>query len=325
MSDANKPDKLRIIFAGTPDFAATALEALLAYERCEIVAVYSQPDRPVGRGRKLQASPVKSVALQHDIPVCQPLNFKNQEDIDHLASWQADFMIVAAYGLLLPKAVLETPLYGCLNIHASLLPRWRGAAPIERGIEAGDAEGGITIMQMDEGLDTGAMRLKHCYAFAENETGSAAREALAELGGKAITDALDAWFDDKLPMEAQNDADSCYAPKINKDELFIDFELDAEVLARKIRAFGEHIRLYCELDGERLKLGNAQAESGSQSDTAAGTIVDNNDNTLGIACSNGILRLHALQLPGKKMLSVRDVLNSKRDLFAPGTRLQGRH
>lgn len=325
MSQSNKPDKLRIVFAGTPEFAATALEALLNYPRCDVVAVYSQPDRPVGRGRKLQPSPVKQLALTHDIPVCQPVNFKQQDAVDTLADWQADFMIVAAYGLLLPLTVLETPRYGCLNIHASLLPRWRGAAPIERAIEAGDQESGITIMQMDEGLDTGAMRLKRRYQFDALETGSAAREALAELGGQAITDALDAWFTDSLSLEKQNDADSNYAPKINKDELFVDFTQSADTLAKKIRGFGEHIRLYCALNGERLKLGPAVADMKTTTNAAPGTIVDHNDNCVGIACGTGILHLQALQLPGKKMLSVKDIFNSKRDQFAIGNCLQGRH
>lgn len=322
MPTTNKPSTLRIVFAGTPDFAASALQSLLNYSRVNVVAVYTQPDRPVGRGRKLAPSAVKSLALENNIEVCQPENFKHEGAVTTLNAWQADFMIVAAYGLLLPKTVLDSPRFGCLNIHASLLPRWRGAAPIERAIEAGDRQTGITIMQMDEGLDTGAMLLKSPFILDETISGGDARSQLAELGGSAIVEALEKWFVDKLTSEVQNDALANYAPKINKSELYIDFQQSAVCLARKIRALASANNLYFELDGARIKIGAAFAKPNDKQQPV-GTIVDTNKTAIQVACADGLLAITALQLPGKKMLSSRDVLNAKRDLFATGTLLQG--
>ena len=205
---------MRLVFAGTPDFAATALKALIAAGHT-IVGVYSQPDRPAGRGRKLQPSPVKQVALDHEIPVFQPETLKTPEAQKQLADLNPEVMIVAAYGLILPKAVLDIPTHGCLNIHASLLPRWRGAAPIQRAIAAGDTETGITIMQMDEGLDTGAMLLKSLTTIDDSDTGGSLHDRLAELGGNAIIKALELLQKGELTGEPQNDDLACYASKLS--------------------------------------------------------------------------------------------------------------
>ena len=212
---------MRLVFAGTPDFAATALKALLQTEH-QLVGVYSQPDRPSGRGRKLTPSPVKQVALEAGIPVFQPQTLKAPEAQRELKSLNADVMIVAAYGLILPQSVLELPRHGCLNIHASLLPRWRGAAPIQRAIAAGDSETGITIMQMDAGLDTGDMLLKATTPIDVADTGGSLHDRLAELGGKAIVEALGKMSEGTLTPEPQNDRLACYARKLSKEEGHID-------------------------------------------------------------------------------------------------------
>ena len=227
---------LKIIFAGTPDFAASALSALIESEH-DVVAVYTQPDRPAGRGRKLRASPVKELALKHDIPVLQPEKLKDAETHDVLRSFNADVMIVAAYGLILPQAVLDIPRLGCLNIHASLLPRWRGAAPIQRAIAAGDKESGITIMQMDAGLDTGdILLLSHC-PINDNDNGGDLHDRLAEMGASSILEALkDIESGNTKPIK-QDDALATYAHKLDKKEAIINWKDSAENIERLIRAF----------------------------------------------------------------------------------------
>ncbi|MDX1811781.1 MAG: methionyl-tRNA formyltransferase, partial [Gammaproteobacteria bacterium] len=227
---------MKIIYAGTPEFAAVALRALLKTSH-EIIAVYTQPDRPAGRGRKLTPSAVKQVALEHNIPVYQPASLKDESAQQELANLNADIMVVAAYGLLLPKAVLDIPIRGCLNIHGSLLPRWRGAAPIQRAIEAGDAETGITIMQMDVGLDTGDMLLKKSCEITDADTTATLHDKLAELGGAAIVEALDLLEKNALPAEKQDDAQAVYAHKLNKAEAVVNWNESAAIIQRKIRAF----------------------------------------------------------------------------------------
>ena len=229
-------NKLKLIFAGTPDFAARHLAALLSSGH-EVVAVYTQPDKPAGRGQKLTASPVKELALAHDLPVYQPASLRNEAAQAELAALGADLMVVVAYGLILPKAVLDTPRLGCINVHGSLLPRWRGAAPIQRSIWAGDAETGVTIMQMDVGLDTGAMIRKVTCPIASDETSASLYDKLAGLGPQALVDTLDAMAAGDTAAEPQDDALANYAEKLSKEEARIDWSMDAVAIARCIRAF----------------------------------------------------------------------------------------
>ncbi len=307
---------MRLIFAGTPEFAQTALAALHAAGH-EIVLVLSQPDRPAGRGMKLQASPVKQWALAHQVPVAQPrslrLDGKYPEDAaaarDTLLAAKADAMIVAAYGLILPLWVLDLPPKGCLNIHASLLPRWRGAAPIHRAIEAGDTQTGITIMQMDAGLDTGDMLLVLPCAMAPNDTTAVLHDRLAALGGEAIVQALASL--DSLLHQAQPEEGVNYAHKIDKAEAALDWALSAEVLARRIRAFdpfpGMTVPLATEAGSETLKIWQAVAEP-LASPAEPGTVLSADASGVRVACGAGQLCLTQLQRPGGKRLSAADFL-----------------
>ena len=311
---------MRLVFAGTPDFAATALKALIAAGHT-IVGVYSQPDRPAGRGRKLQPSPVKQVALDHEIPVFQPETLKTPEAQKQLADLNPDVMIVAAYGLILPKAVLDIPTHGCLNIHASLLPRWRGAAPIQRAIAAGDAETGITIMQMDEGLDTGAMLLKSLTAIEDSDTGGSLHDRLAELGGNAIIKALELLQKGELTGEPQSDELACYASKLSKTEGHIDWATDAKAIERLVRAFNPWPGTYTDLGDQRIRIHEARALV-TTSDGLPGTVVQRDREGIDIACGNGTLRITCLQLPGSRAQSVNDLINGGKELLMPGQELR---
>ena len=311
---------MRLVFAGTPDFAATALKALIAAGHT-IVGVYSQPDRPAGRGRKLQPSPVKQVALDHEIPVFQPETLKTPEAQKQLADLNPDVMIVAAYGLILPKAVLDIPTHGCLNIHASLLPRWRGAAPIQRAIAAGDAETGITIMQMDEGLDTGAMLLKSLTAIDDSDTGGSLHDRLAELGGNAIIKALELLQKGELTGEPQNDELACYASKLSKTEGHIDWATDAKAIERLVRAFNPWPSTYTDLGDQRIRIHEARALV-TTSDGLPGTVVQRDREGIDIACGNGTLRITRLQLPGSRAQTVNDLINGGKELLMPGQELR---
>jgi methionyl-tRNA formyltransferase len=307
---------MRLIFAGTPEFAREAMVALHAAGH-EIVLVLSQPDRPAGRGMKLQASPVKQWALEHSVPVAQPrslrLDGKYTEDAaaarEALFAAQADAMIVAAYGLILPQWVLDLPPQGCLNIHASLLPRWRGAAPIHRAIEAGDTETGITIMQMDAGLDTGDMLLVRAEPILPTDTTAVLHDRLAALGGEAIVQALASL--DALPHQPQPAEGVNYAHKIEKAEAALDWSLPAEVLARRIRAFdpfpGMTVPLTTDAGSETLKLWQAVAEP-LQTAAEPGTVVQADAQGVRVACGQGQLCLTQLQRPGGKRLSAADFL-----------------
>ena len=307
---------MRLIFAGTPEFAQTALAALHAAGH-EIVLVLSQPDRPAGRGMKLQASPVKQWAVAYQVPVAQPrslrLDGKYPEDAaaarDTLLAAKADAMIVAAYGLILPQWVLDLPPKGCLNIHASLLPRWRGAAPIHRAIEAGDTQTGITIMQMDAGLDTGDMLLVLPCDVSPNDTTAVLHDRLAALGGEAIVLALASL--DSLPHQPQPEEGVNYAHKIDKAEAALDWALSAEVLARRIRAFdpfpGMTVPLTTEAGSETLKIWQAMAEP-LASPAEPGTVLSADASGVRVACGEGQLCLTQLQRPGGKRLSAADFL-----------------
>ena len=307
---------LRIIFAGTPDFAAIHLQSILAAGDHEVIAVYSQPDRPAGRGKKLKPSPVKQVALDHAIPVYQPQNFKQPEDQQQLQNLNADIMVVVAYGLLLPKVILDAPRLGCINVHASLLPRWRGAAPIQRAIEAGDSESGVIIMQMDEGLDTGDMLLEARCNITATDTGGSLHDKLADIGAPALNKALNQIKAATITATPQDHSQTCYAPKMNKEELLIDWQQPAQVIERKIRAFNPFPVAYTSLNGGRIKIW--QAELNSQQGRA-GEIIAADKKTLVIACGEDSLTLKIIQLPNAKALDIPAVMNSKADQFTVGT------
>ncbi|WP_054339833.1 methionyl-tRNA formyltransferase [Neptunomonas antarctica] len=311
---------LRIIFAGTPDFAASSLAALISSEH-QIVAVYTQPDRPAGRGRKLTASPVKALAIKHDIPVYQPQNFKEEPEQAALRALNADLMVVVAYGLLLPAAILDAPKQGCINVHASLLPRWRGAAPIHRSLLAGDSETGITIMQMDEGLDTGDMLYKSTCPILPEDTSGALHDRLAEQGAEALLDTLRLITDKQLSPVKQNNADACYAHKLTKQEGLIDWAETAEVIDRQIRGLSPWPVAFTTRGDDTLRIISASPEA-TTTTAAPGIIIETTKEKIIIACGNGTtLSIDRLQLPGGKPLSSRDVLNARKELFSTGTHL----
>ncbi|WP_324015981.1 methionyl-tRNA formyltransferase [Aeromonas hydrophila] len=312
-------NKLKLIFAGTPDFAARHLAALLSSDH-EVVAVYTQPDKPAGRGQKLTASPVKELALAHDLPVYQPASLRKEEAQAELAALGADLMVVVAYGLILPKAVLDTPRLGCINVHGSLLPRWRGAAPIQRSIWAGDAETGVTIMQMDVGLDTGAMIRKVSCPIAADETSASLYDKLAGLGPQALVDTVNAMAAGNTAAEAQDDALANYAEKLSKEEARIDWSMEAIAIERCIRAFNPWPISWFEVAGQTVKVWQAEVVAQDQGQ-AAGTLLKADKQGIDIATGKGVLRLLTLQPPGKKAMSVTDLLNSRRDWFEPGTQL----
>lgn len=303
---------MKLIFAGTPDFARVALEHLLA-AGFQVPLVLTQPDRPAGRGMKLQASPVKLLALERGIAVAQPrglrLDGRYPDDAsmarDALMAMRADVMVVAAYGLILPRWVLDAPRLGCLNIHASLLPRWRGAAPIHRAIEAGDTQTGVTIMQMDEGLDTGAMLLRETLAIQSDDTTGRLHDRLAVLGGRLIVEALEAAACGGLHPEPQPAAGVCYAHKIEKAEATIDWSLPAQVIERRLRAFNPFPGATTDAGGESIKVWAAQRVDGSG---VPGTVLDVADTGVTVACGEQALRLTSLQRAGGKRLPVADFL-----------------
>ena len=310
---------MKILFAGTPAFAAVHLQALLDNPQHQVVAVYTQPDRPAGRGKKLQPGPVKQLALTHGLPVYQPASLRDPAAQTELAALGADIMVVVAYGLILPTAVLAAPRYGCINVHASLLPRWRGAAPIQRAIQAGDSETGITIMQMDQGLDTGAMLHKvHC-AIDPDETAASLHDKLAALGGPALLATLHAIATGTAVAEIQNDSDSCYADKISKAEAQIDWTLPATVIDRHIRAFNPVPVATTTLQQQPVKCWQADMVAGD-SKHPAGTLVAADKQGIVVQCGRDCLRLTLLQLPGKRPLSAAELLNGHAALFAVGNR-----
>lgn len=297
---------MKIIFAGTPQFAATALQALLNTGH-QIVAVLTQPDRPSGRGMRLTPSPVKQLALEQGLPVLQPTSLKPVEIQQQLADYQSDVMVVAAYGLLLPPAVLQLPRHGCLNIHASLLPRWRGAAPIQRAIQAGDPETGITIMQMDAGLDTGDMLLKVAYHIDKEDTAQTLHDKLAGMGAKAIVEALQRLEHGTLEPETQDDAQATYAAKLTKSEAQIDWSRNAVEIERDVRAFNPFPVATSSCNSTPIKIW--QASLGP--DTASGepgTVLVITRNGITVACGQGSLCLQVLQRPGAKALPATQFL-----------------
>ena len=299
---------MRIIFAGTPDFAAESLKALL-HSGHDICAVYTQPDRPAGRGRKLTPSPVKQVALEHQIPVEQPLNFKDEASLRQLASYQADLMIVVAYGLLLPQAVLDTPRLGCINVHASLLPRWRGAAPIQRAILAGDKETGVGIMKMEAGLDTGPVLLEARCAIEASDNAQSLHDKLAELGAATLLESLVDIEQGLQHAVPQDDSQMTYAAKLQKQEAVIDWQQSAVQILRQINAFNPWPVTQTLWRDDTLRIW--QAELGNeQNDAAPGTVTAVSKQGIDVATGSGKLRITQLQVPGKRAMQVQDFLNA---------------
>ncbi len=307
---------LRIIFAGTPAFAATHLQALLNWQSGRVIGVYTQPDRPAGRGKKLAASAVKELAQQHQLPLYQPASLRNADAQTELAALTPDVMVVVAYGLILPKEVLTIPRFGCINVHGSMLPRWRGAAPIQRAIEAGDSETGVTIMQMDEGLDTGPMLTIARCAIAADDTTASLYDKLALLGAPSLIATLQALAQGAALPQQQDDSLTCYAAKIEKSEALLDWQRSANALDRQIRAFNPEPIAYGNLHGQRIKIYRAQP--GPSLNSTPGTIVGANSAGIDVACGEGSLRILSLQMPGGKVLSSQQVLNGHAELFKPG-------
>jgi methionyl-tRNA formyltransferase len=330
---------LRVAFAGTPDFSVPALEALIVSGH-SVVGVLTQPDRPKGRGRQIAASPVKAAALAHGIPVSQPQSLKNEADRAELVAWRPDVLVVVAYGLILPRAALTLPRLGCINIHASLLPRWRGAAPIQRAILAGDAHTGVTIMLMDVGLDTGPMLLQERIAIEANDTGGSLHDRLAALGASALIEGLAKHAAGTLEAVPQPNEGVTYAAKIDKAEALIDWNRDALAIERQVRAFNPWPIAETRLEGEQLRVFGAVAEgsvAGQQErppenvESAGfgkigddrggnapepGTILTVREDAVVVACGRGRLALHQVQRPGRRTVAARD--------FAHGVQLIGR-
>ena len=306
---------LRIVFAGTPAFAVPSLVA--AAQRSEVVAVYTQPDRPAGRGRALHPSPVKLEALKRGIPVLQPESLKSELSRDALRALQPDVMVVVAYGLLLPQAILDIPKFGCWNVHASLLPRWRGAAPIQRAIEAGDAETGVCLMQMEKGLDTGPVMIDLRTPIQPNETAGQLHDRLAKLGAQVLTDGLGLLRAGMRPVPQPQAAEGAtYARKLEKSEARLDWSQPADVLARKVRAFDPWPIAEGDVAGEIVRIHRAVAIDSAHTATP-GTVVNAGRDGIDIACGSGALRLRVLQRAGGKAITAADYLNARRDLRVP--------
>jgi len=309
---------LRIVFAGTPDFSSIHLKALIDSKH-QLLAVYTQPDRPAGRGKKLQASPVKRMAEQSSLPVYQPASLKEEAEQQRLAELGADVMVVVAYGLILPQAVLDAPRLGCLNVHASLLPRWRGAAPIQRAIEAGDDSTGVTIMQMDAGLDTGDMLGSATCPIAATATAATLHDELAALGAPLLLRVLDDLPAHQRSGCKQDDMLVTYASKILKPEAEIDWRQDARLLDRRIRAFNPFPVCFTTLGAERVKVWQARPASTVAAPEAPGTILRADNQGILVNCGSGQLSIQRLQLPGGRPLTSEQILNARSAQFAVGT------
>lgn len=312
-----KPENLRTVFMGTPEFAVGSLQGLLD-SGVNLVGVYTQPDRPKGRGKKLAASPVKQLALEHGIPVFQPQKLRHPDAVKELQELQPDLIIVVAYGQILPKAVLEIPSHHCINVHASLLPKYRGAAPINKVIIDGETETGVTTMLMDVGLDTGDMLIKRSLEIDKNETAGQLHDRLARLGREALEETLLQLCAGTLGAEKQNDALSCYAPMLKKEDGLIDWKKPAEEIHNQVRGLDPWPGAYTYLDDEVLKIAATEVVEDISGDP--GTILSADKTGVCVACGEGALVIGELQLPGKKRLSAMNFL-SGRPLFS-GTQLQ---
>lgn len=313
---------MRIIFAGTPDFAASHLQAMLD-AKLDVVAVYTQPDRPAGRGNKLQASAVKNLALEHSLPIFQPESLKTEHAQAELKEIGADLMVVVAYGLILPKQALCTPTLGCINVHGSILPKWRGAAPIQRAIWAGDDETGVTIMQMDEGLDTGDILSIHRIAIEAQDTSALLYQKLANLGPKALVQELEKFT--SLTPQKQNDDEASYAAKLSKTEAYLDWQMPAQQLERNVRAFNPWPMAWFSYKEKPIKVWQSHTDSlieSEQLQVSAGEIIAYDKHGLKIATTDGVLIITELQLAGKKAQAVSQIVNGQANLFTVGDILQ---
>ena len=307
---------MRIVFAGTPEFAVPSLRA--AAQRNEVVAVYTQPDRPAGRGRGVAMSPVKLEAIARGIPVFQPETLRDPAAQDQLRALQPDLLVVVAYGLILPKAVLAIPTYGCWNVHASLLPRWRGAAPIQRAIQAGDAGTGVCLMRMEAGLDTGPVLLSQATPIGAEETGGQLHDRLAELGAQVLADGLGLLRAGLLPVPQPQPAEGVtYAHKLDKAEARLDWTRPAAELARTVRAFNPWPVAEAQVAGERLRIHGAVALEQAH-DAVPGTLLGASRDGIDIACGEGVLRVRVVQRDGGRAITAADWLNARRDLARAG-------
>jgi methionyl-tRNA formyltransferase len=301
---------LNIIFAGTPEFSVPALEALMASPH-RVAAVYTQPDRPAGRGQQLAMSAVRQCALRHALPMEQPATLRDPSAIERLSSWQADVMVVVAYGLILPANVLAIPRYGCLNIHASLLPRWRGAAPIQRAILAGDTRTGVTIMQMEAGLDTGPMLLERATAIESTDTTGTLHDRLALIGAQALLETLNGLIDGTIAARAQPAEGVTYATKLRKDEALIDWHRSAVELDRQVRAFNPWPIAETRWNQQQLRVWQANVAD-EPSSAMPGTVVGSDSRGIRVATADGVLNLARVQLPGRRAVSAAEFLNAHR-------------
>lgn len=308
---------MRILFAGTPDFSVPVLQALMDAGH-QICAVYTQPDRPKGRGRKLSPSPVKVCAQSHGLPIEQPKSLRQKDAQAALAAYQPELMVVVAYGLILPRAVLETPALGCVNVHASLLPKYRGASPIQAAVLNGDKTSGVTIMQMDEGLDTGDMILKRECNIGAQDTAADLHDALSTMGASAIVDAVHLLESKQATFEKQDDTKASYAGKITKEDALIDWSKPAATIHQQIRAYHPWPVAYSSLNDQVIRIWQAELLSTEPHQYQAGEIVEVAKKHLHIACGQGILAISQLQLVGGKSLSIADFLNAKRSMFVVG-------
>jgi len=302
---------LRVAFAGTPDFALPAFHALVG-SRHTVVGVLTQPDRPKGRGRQLAASPVKLAAQACGVPVSQPVKLKTEADRADLAAWQPDVLVVVAYGLILPRAALDLPRLGCVNIHASLLPRWRGAAPIQRAILAGDAQTGVSIMRMDVGLDTGPVFSERTVAIAPGETGGSLHDRLAAEGASAVVEVLDQLSTNGASSTPQREDGVTYASKIDKAEALIDWSRGAIEIERQVRAFNPWPIAETRLDGEQLRIYSARAIDCDHESIGgeSGKIIAVSSDSIVVACGRGRLALTEVQRPGRRPVAARDLINT---------------
>lgn len=309
---------LKVVFAGTPEFAARHLRALLDSGQ-QVIAVYTQPDRPSGRGKQLLPSPVKELAVARGIPVLQPASLKGDGPRHELAGLDPDVMVVVAYGLILPASILQTPRLGCINVHASLLPRWRGAAPVERALLAGDSHTGITIMQMDAGLDTGPMLHRVTVPISGTDTRVSLEQKLAEAGAAALVYAIDRLEELRACAEPQDNSRSTYASKVDKQEALIDWNQGAGHICRQVRAGIGRYPAYSHMGGTRVRILSAQPETAGPG-APPGTIIELSRGGMLVACGDGCIRVAQVQLPGKNPVALQDLLNSRQDLLYPGGR-----
>lgn len=300
---------MKVGFAGTPEFAVPSLQALIDSKH-EVVAVWTQPDRPAGRGKKMQASPIKLLAQQHELPVHQPVSLRDQAAQAVLKQADLDCLVVAAYGLILPQIALDTPRLGCINVHASLLPRWRGAAPVQAAILAGDAQSGVTIMQMAAGLDTGDMLLKHELDIGGCVTAGELTQQLADCGAGALLEVcadLPYW---QSQAAVQVDEDATYAGKITKQQALVDWQLSAFDIARQVRAFSPWPVAYTVLEGERLRIWSGEFEAGTAVAAEPGAVIDADKRRILVAAGEGSYAIHEVQMPGKRRMPVSDFINA---------------